>query len=69
VERLSDTMAEALAYLRVVGKATPRRLHRDGFNLPTMDALVRRGLATVEWRDRHDGRPAVPIYRPREEEA
>jgi predicted ArsR family transcriptional regulator len=69
VEPLSDTMAAAEAYLRVVGKATPLRLRRDGFSRATMDALVRRGLATVEWRERRDGRPAFPVYRPREEEA
>lgn len=60
---LSPTQERALAFLRRVGKAGPG-LHRDaGFSSPTMDALVRKGYATAEWRPTLGS--GFHIYRPK----
>ncbi len=45
---LSPRQAEALAWIRRVGKATRTTLRHHGYTEQTMAALVRRGLATVE---------------------
>lgn len=62
---LNERQAEALAWLRMVGKATPAALRGHGYRASTMHALVRRGVATVEYRTAT--RAPFPIWRPTEE--
>lgn len=57
---MTHRQVEAFVWLQGVGKASGRLAAREGFSQRTMDALVRRGVATVE----HVGivRPR-PVYR------
>lgn len=61
-QRLTPAQRRALEWLEGAGKATPSSAKRAGHRERVMEALVERGLATVEHRSYVMG--SFPLWRP-----